>query len=308
MVLALRLIPIPNCLQLNQRWNAIGTSAAISHLEGVARMINLRLEKCLQYPGTPIDLLSRIVCEALVYHVSTINFLYADIDRVDDLICWEEWSTFLEHEFFPGAPAYVSSPLLGMNWKVYRTGFDIVRLSHIDLLSPAEYANGQALEAESLRQEEEAQQELEECRRHIGAHNLLQQTLFRIFSAEILIFKVLRPETRTWHPRIRELVRKALDIARDGIIPNECTPYFQWPVAIVSCAITEEEDMLLIRRILEKLWDDTYCGEVNRLRKAVEVFWKSARMKKRGESLPEDLLDVLINSGGLFNHPYLSKQ
>jgi hypothetical protein len=86
-------------------------------------------------------------------------------------------------------------------------------------------------------------------------------------------------------------------IIRSLVIESTCGPLFCWPLAILLCAIELDEDISCLRNKLEKVWLASYCGEVQRVRKAVEYFG----MMDNGCNL----LDLLVYPGGLFKHPYL---
>jgi hypothetical protein len=142
--------------------------------------------------------------------------------------------------------------------------------------------------------------------------NCLQQTKLYILATQILIFKTLQLKARTSDSRIRMLLRDARDILRDLPITYQCSAYFTWPLAVFSCAVRTKEDMLFMRKTIEKVFLAGYVGEVQRLLKAADIFWKRFRIgesveveKPESEDEDEDLLDVLIYPHGMFGHPYL---
>jgi hypothetical protein len=207
---------------------------------------------------------------------------------------------------FPGASIHANSPLLGSNWKLYRTIFEIARLSHNVPLNGTAYAHGQELELELHRREEDVHLDMKKFKSQEQTEDVLQQTLLYILVTQILILKTLRLETCTCHPRVRKLVIDAMAIIRGLTIEPKCGPYFCWPLAILSCAIETGEDVSLLRDTLEKVWLVSYCGEVQRVRKAVEVFWKRDDVEGNDERF--NLLDFLVYRGGMFKHPCLKSQ
>lgn len=294
-------------LQINQGWNTgRNPSGAAPHLDGLARILKIRIAQDSKKPTGFVHPQNRIAAESLVLFVSTLSLYYSDVDHVGDTISWDDLSLYLEPDVFPGASIHANSPLLGSNWKLYRTIFEIVRLSHNLPLDRAAYARGQELELDLHRREENVHFDTDEFKSRGQTEDVLHQTLLYILVTQILVFKTLRPETRTSHERIRKLVADAIAIVRGLSIEPKCGPYFCWPLAILSCAIEVEEDVSLLRNTLEKVWLVSYCGEVQRVRNAVEVFWE--RMDMNGDVRDFNLLDVLVYQGGIFKHPCLNSQ
>jgi hypothetical protein len=144
------------------------------------------------------------------------------------------------------------------------------------------------------------------------AIDCLQQTKLYILATRILIFKTLQRKARTSDSRIRMLLQDALNILRDLPITYQCSAYLTWPLAVFSCAVRTKEDMLFIRKTIMEVFSAGYVGEVQRLLKAADIFWKRFRIgesedveERESEDEDEDLLDVLIYPRGMFGHPYL---
>jgi hypothetical protein len=290
-------------MQINQGWNARqNPSGAVPHLEGLAKILKIRIAKDADQPHDFVHPQNRISAESFVLWTSTLSLYYSDVDRIGNEIDWQDLSIFLEPEVFPGASRQANSPLLASNWKLHKTIIQVVRLSHALPLDVNTWAYGEEMELELIQREDKVRQDFGSIPNpEASMVDVLQQTLLYILASRIVIFKTLRPEARTCDPEIKKLVTDAVAIIRALEIERTCGPLLCWPMAIISCAIEREADASLLRDKLERVWLASYCGEVDRVRTAVEVLWE--KMDKGC-----NLLDLLIYPGGLFKHPYLREE
>lgn len=90
----------------------------------------------------------RISAESLVYFVSTLSLYYSEVDYVGDDINWDTLTHYLDGDVFGDASQQSSSPILGGNWRLYRSIFQITKLSHNVPLETESLARGQELELE----------------------------------------------------------------------------------------------------------------------------------------------------------------
>ncbi|KAF4630823.1 hypothetical protein G7Y89_g7321 [Cudoniella acicularis] len=242
--------------EINQGWNTgQNPLGATPHLDGLARILRIRIAKESQQPSGFVHPQNRISAESFVLWASSLSLFYSDIDIVGETINWDNLSFYLEPDVFPGVSIRANSPLLASNWKLHRTIFDVTRLSHKVPLDSASYLRGQELEIELIRREEDTRLDIKNSTTQGGQdQDILQQTLLYILVAQILIFKTLRPETRTHHPRIRQIVTEVMGIVRGIKIEPEtkCGPYFCWPLAIISCAVETQEDVVSLREMLKR--------------------------------------------------------
>jgi hypothetical protein len=225
----------------------------------------MRIAKTAKQSNGFVHPQNRIAAESLVLFTSTLSLYYSDIDCVYEEMDWHSLGPYLQPEVFPGISTQSNSPILGSNWKLYRTIFEVIRLSHRLPLSESSWTHGRELELELSRREEEVRRDIEKIfNLRERSEKVLQQTLLYILATRVLIFKTLRPETRTCQSDIRTLVANAMVIARNLIVESRCGPFFCWPLAILSCAIEVEDDISCLRDKLERFgWPRTVvkCSE-----------------------------------------------
>jgi hypothetical protein len=274
--------------------------------------LRIRSGKDLSDPKRPPNPSNRMATESLFYHVSCESLYHAEIDQVAENMNWDELSQYLKFDIFPGATSYQNSPVLGVNWKLYHIMSEVTRRSHKVPLTNVDYAFVQELEMDLSKYEDDILLKMK-FEKDDKAINCLRQTRLYIFATQSLIFKTLRRKTRTSHPRIRMLLRDALVIMRDVSITYQCSAYFTWPLAVLSCAVRTKEEILLLRGTIEKVFWTSHVGEVQRLFKAADILWKRFKVgetdgdveKLESEDEDGDLLDVLVYPLGMFQHPYL---
>ncbi|KAH8665226.1 hypothetical protein BGZ60DRAFT_411015 [Tricladium varicosporioides] len=295
--------------EINQGWNTNHNPAgAAPHLSGLGRILKIRIANSSKQPQTYVHPQDRITAESYVLWASCLSLFYSDIDLVDDVIDWNDLRLYLDHDVFPGASKQSNSPLLASDWKLHREIFEITMLSHKVPLNSSDVVRGHELEAELDLREKGIRKDMKCSTSQPQAWEILQQTLIYILVARIIIFKTLRLETSTNHPQIQQIVAEVMAIVRGVEIgpDTRCVPTFCWPLAIVACAVSVKEDISVLRELLNMVWLRTYCGEVQLIRNAVEVFWERAGLKGDGDGF--NLLDALVCPGGMFNHPLLEKK
>jgi hypothetical protein len=142
--------------QINQGWNTgHNPSGAAPYLEGMARILKIRIAKDSERPTDFVHPPNRVAAESLVLFTWTLSFYYLDVDRAGEAIEWDSFSIYLEPNVFSGASMQTNSPLLGSNWELYRIIIEIVRLSHNVPLDSISWCHGRDLELELNRREEE---------------------------------------------------------------------------------------------------------------------------------------------------------
>ncbi|RDL38170.1 uncharacterized protein BP5553_05603 [Venustampulla echinocandica] len=285
-------------------------SGIVSHLAGLARILSIRsatdtrLKRSLKHP------VLRTTAESFVHLSYTTAFYDSKADLLADLFSWDELQPYLEANRFSGARAFENSPLLGYNWRIYKTAFEVVRLSHKVPLNTVSSSRGQELDRELLEYDEEVRKDAETWGSDKRVKGLLQHTRMLISAARILALKTLRPETRASDPQIVQLVQDALATLRVVTINHEGTAYFCWPLAIISCAVSTEEDIAFLSQLLQNMWDRSQSGSVLCLKTAMETFWKSLEFRSSDDVKEVDgdkpnLFDVLVQGDGFMKHPLL---
>ncbi|KAH8671979.1 fungal-specific transcription factor domain-containing protein [Tricladium varicosporioides] len=285
-------------------------TGVITHLEGFARMLSIRItndknriEKKHERP------FNRTTSESLVYHLCTESLYDSSLDHVQDFINWDDLAIYLDYTFLEDAAPYEASPLLACDWRIYRACMQITRLSHNTPLDTADKARGLNLELDMYQFYDNLSNDAKKHLNNETALDCIHQAQLYITAAQILIFKTLRPDAGSSHPRIRQLVRNALGMIANLRITEFCCVYFCWPIAIVSCAVETEEDVRLLQRVLDRIWELSLCGEAGRVRQALNIFWNSSQIGKNEGNLElganDDITNILLCREGLFNHPYV---
>jgi hypothetical protein len=274
-------------------------------------MLRIRCEKDLSDPTRRPNPSNRTSTESLFYHVSCESLFHGEIDQVAENMNWTELSNYLNYNIFPNATSYQNSPILGAHWKLYHIISEVTQRSHRVSLSPADSVLVQGLEIALYKYERNIMLAMKD-EKDDKVMDCLQQTKLYILATQILIFKTLQRKARTSDSRIRILLRDALDILRDVPITHQFSAYLTWPLAVFSCAVQTKEDMFFLRKTIENVFLGGYVGDVRRLLKAADIFWKRFRVgesedveERESEDEDEDLLDVLIYPSGMFGHPYL---
>lgn len=277
-------------------------------MDGLAHILKIRIANDSKQPQTYVHPQDRISAESFVLWASCLSLFYSDIDRVGETIDWNDLCLYLDHDVFPGVSKQSNSPLLASDWKLHWMIFEITVLSHKIPLDSSSAMRGHDLELELDLREKDIRKNIKNSTYQPQAWEILQQTLIYILVAQIIIFKTIRPEASANHPQIQQIVAEVMTIVRGVEIGPEtrCLPSFCWPLAIVACAVSTKDDVSVLRELLKRVWLRTYCGEVQRVRKAVEVFWEKAGTEENGGKF--NLLDALICPGGMFKHPFLEKE
>ncbi|KAH6668812.1 fungal-specific transcription factor domain-containing protein [Halenospora varia] len=296
--------------EVNRERKITGKTEVATHLEGFARMLSIRIandkdriEKKHERP------FNRTTSESLVYHLLTESLYDSSLDRIQDFINWDNLAIYLDYTFLEDVAPYEASPLLACDWRIYRACMQITRLSHNTPLDAAGKARGLNLELDMYQFYDSLSNDARKHPNNETALDCIQQAQLYVIAAKILIFKTLRPDAGSSHPRIRLLVRNALGMIANLKITEFCCVYFCWPVAIVSCAVETEEDVRLLQRTLDKIWELSMCGEAGRVRQALNIFWNTSQIGRNegNQELArnEDITNILLCREGLFNHPYV---
>lgn len=282
----------------------------MSHLRGLARILSIRNDTDTRLKRTRTHPVLRTTAESFVHLTYTTAFWDSEADLLADLFSWDELQPYLEADRFPGARAFENSPLLGYHWRIYKTAFEVVRLSHKVRSNTVSSSYGQELDGELLEYSEEVRKDTETLGSEERAKVLLQQTHMVIIAARVLLLKTLKPKTRASDPEVVRLVQEVLATLKAIPINHEGTAYFCWPLAITSCSVSTEEDAAFLGQLLQNMWDKSRAGNVIRLKNAMQIFWKALEYKGSGdledvEDGKPTLFDVLIQGDGFMKHPLL---
>ena len=272
-------------------------------MEGQARTLKIRLSKSPPTGSThPQD---RLAAESLLYFASTLSFYYSEVDKIWDLVDWNALSRFLEPEVFPGVPKTQNSPLLGADWKLYKTIFEITRLSHVRLINLSDCSRAIEMASDLAKWKRALKLDIGQALSSETVQTF-QQTILYIIAAQIILLKTIRRGTRSSHSEVRDLVSEAMTIATEMTILPTCGFYLCWPLAVLSCAVDTAHDFILLRAMLQKIWNVSQRGEVRRVLQASEAIWRATQRKHpRGIIAGCDnqgSLDCLIYPAGLFQY------
>ena len=272
-------------------------------MEGLARVLKIRISASTA--TGKIHPKDRIAAESLLYFASTLSFYYSEVDVVWDLLDWDALSLFLDPVVFPGVSSTQNSPLLGADWKLYKTIFEITRQSHEHSSRLSECFRATEMASDLTEWKRELNSEICQSMSSEAVHTF-QQTILYIIAAQILLLKNIRPGTRSFHSEVRVLVQEAMAIATELTIAPNCGFYLCWPLAILSCAVETAHDFILLRTMLQKIWIVSQCGEVRRVLQASEAMWRATQRDHPGGidtgSEQQGLLDCLDNPAGFFQY------
>lgn len=258
-------------------------------------------------PGSPIH---RIYTEAILYNTVITAFLADDAKLLGTQRLFQEFGDELDVWPFPEASHEANSPLLlGVPQKLFRLVLDISCLAR----QAADRLEDRAFLASKLQEKinfwlMESESNMGSESSHTGQPESDCWKEARLYSlaADILLLKISRPETRSTHPHIRYRVNRALDILKTDdqhhmyLIQQRC-----WPITIIGCALSDEGDVMFLRRKLESSWTMAYVGDVKRTTCILENIWKmraaNGRLDHGSASRLSwmDGMDLLLRKDGL---------
>ncbi|KAK0118045.1 hypothetical protein ONS95_012355 [Cadophora gregata] len=285
-------------------------SNVMLHLGVLAQLFHIRkLKNALPDQQRPFH---RIAAEAFAYHLATYSILYSshEIDGVAQQFTWTDLDEYDQVMPYPEASKLANSPILGLQFELFSTIFEITRLSrHTPLkasdlviamnfrsqLDLIERHNSRGLDPESDLDEHESQ----------------EIALLYTIVAKIFLFRIMNPEITTRDPAVTQLLSQAFLSVDKCKVYTACNSFFCWPLTVLACAVRTEEEKDLIERKMRECSQWTHSGQTHRSSSIIKAIWEedSSDTPSSGPSmvkLPRNM-DRLLHKEGLIDSLSLSK-
>ena len=248
----------------------------------------------------------RLATESFAYQISTLSLLNPEVRSLAPLFSWDSLGTTMCVKFLPGDTEYSAAPLLGRHRNLFKLIYEVTCLCSQDV--PLEDRATKAhIHDENL---EEMSNELDGGSEYFSELDVNErayrnETLLYIYTAQILTFKLLNHASAIDHSRIQYLSHKALSLLRFCKVSPLASDFLCWPILILGCCVSREEDMYFLNEKLVELWQASFCGQIRRSAVVLTEVWTLRRRRGRmadlgGEaSLVDgaDPLDQLLGIG-----------
>ncbi|KAH7319211.1 fungal-specific transcription factor domain-containing protein [Rhexocercosporidium sp. MPI-PUGE-AT-0058] len=248
-------------------------SNVMLHLGGLAQLFHIRkLNHALPDQQRPFH---RIAAEAFVYHLATYSILYSahDIDGVAQQFDWSDLQGYDEVMPYPEASKLANSPILGLQFDLFKIIFEVTRLSRKTPLKPPNLAMaiGFRNELDLIQQQLTEGLDFEDE----DEHESQEIALLYILVTQIFLFKVMNPETSIEHPTIGHILSQALLFVDKCTVYASCNSFFCWPLTILACAVRTEEEKELIQRKMAECHQWTHSGQIHRSSSIINAIWEN---------------------------------
>ncbi|KAH9220461.1 fungal-specific transcription factor domain-containing protein [Leptodontidium sp. 2 PMI_412] len=243
------------------------------HLGGLAQLFHIRkLKHALPDQRRPFH---RIAAEAFAYHLATYSILYSshDIDGVAQQFTWSDLQGYDKVMPYPEASKLANSPILGLQFDLFKTIFEITRLSRHTPLTTSDFA----MAVEFKKQLDLIQQRVTQgldFEDEGDEHESQEIALLYILVTQIFLFKVMNPDSGIEHPTITHVLSQALLFVDKCRVYAACNSFFCWPLTILACAIRIEEEKELIQRKMAECRQWTHSGQIHRSSSIINAIWE----------------------------------
>lgn len=259
-----------------------------------------------------ISTFERSIAESVLYQ-SVVLSLYREMDDVVIGDLFDRLEEMYLCDPFPDAPSWANSPLLGLSPALYRRILEVFRLSRRVPLNETDHGVAFALMEglsdpnltwDYLLQSDE-NKDFERIKR-ISCHG---STRLFLLAAQVMLFKVIYPDTPAQHPRIQNIVQQAISLLiRHDSLSLRYDQYLILPLVVLRCAMIRDEDTTVVWTALERVWKNTLCGDAKRGLAVLDECRKNRQSGSEsggqceiyGSSLPSGF-DILVRRVGIFN-------
>lgn len=230
----------------------------MSHLLGASRIMALKVRSSADQL-TRTSPFQQMCAASLLYHAATTALLSLDISRLPEDTTWKQLQQFIE-------PSYTS--LFAIPPTLCRLILEISRLARRtplndhdkqlasslrDQLQP--YLPLQLTPDEIICSEEGHDHEAEEIKKAAQLYAL---------SADILLLKTTNPELTAKDNRVQTQVKQIMKVLQSDVQGLFWNQHYSWPFAILGCVVQRETEMLFLLGRLEKLWERSHWGDIQR--------------------------------------------
>ncbi|KAH7391296.1 fungal-specific transcription factor domain-containing protein [Cadophora sp. MPI-SDFR-AT-0126] len=284
-------------------------SNVMLHLGGLAQLFHIRkLRNALPDQQRPFH---RIAAEAFAYHLATYSILHSahEIDGVAQQFTWTDLEGYDQVMPYPQASKLANSPILGLQFDLFKTIFEITRLSRHTPLSPTD----QVIAVDFKSQLDAIRQQLAQVlafEDEDDAHESQEIALLYTLVAQIFLLKVMDPKIDIQEPALKHLLSQAFLFVDKCKVYAACNSFFCWPLTILACAVRTEEEKQLVERKMAECRQWTHSGQIHRSSSIIKAIWddESVDSLNRGfttVALPQGL-DRLLHKEGLVDTLFLS--
>ncbi|KAG4439403.1 hypothetical protein IFR05_005096 [Cadophora sp. M221] len=170
-------------------------SNVMLHLGGLAQLFHIRkLKQALPDQRRPFH---RIAAEAFAYHLATYSILYSahEIDGVAQQFTWLDLEGYDQVMPYPEASKLANSPILGLQFDLFKTIFEITRLSRHTPLKPSDLAIALDFKQQLDLIQQQVTQGLD-FKDEEDEYESQEIALLYTLVTQIFLFKVMNPEVQ----------------------------------------------------------------------------------------------------------------
>lgn len=222
---------------------------AMPHLIGASRIMASKVKS--QSTGT--NPFQQMCAASLLYHAATTAFLSPDISRLPSDAEWKQLQQFIE-------PSYTS--IFAIPLTLCRLILEISRLARCTPLS--DHAKDLASNLrDQLQPYLPHQHDNEECVDH-DAEEIKRAAQLYALAADILLLKTSQPDLKAKDSRVQVQVKQMMNVLQSDVKGLFWNQHYSWPFVILGCVVQRETEMLFLLGRLEKLWERSHWGDIQR--------------------------------------------
>lgn len=261
----------------------------MSHLVGASQIMALKVKGATSQ-STGTSPFQQMCAASLLYHAATTAFLSPDISRLPEDATWKQLQQFIE-------PSYTS--LFAIPLTLCRLILEISRLARRTPLSEQDKQL-----VGSLRDQLQPYLPLpnfnEECLDH-DAEEIKRAAQLYALAADILLLKASQPELKAKEGRVQGQVKQMMNVLQSDVKGIFWNQHYSWPFAILGCVVQRETEMLFLLGRLEKLWERSHWGDIQRTINLFRTILDSRRKNAQFVSLRDarsdcpDPFDLLLH-------------
>jgi hypothetical protein len=243
-----------------------------THILGAFQVYQLRMKKVGMAPGRIASPFERVVTEGLLYNIATLS-LHVDLDSTMLSDFFASTQAIFQSQTYSDATPWANFPILGVGPGLYCVICQLSQLCRRVPLSPEDQGSIAGL-AEDLRTAcipIDAGLALHSRDTNLG-NFLLSRKLYYL-AASLMLYKLQQPSVHASDEWVQSQVRQAIDILQGMPAAYSSSQHLCWPLYVFGCAVERDEDVVFVRRTMQRMWEKLYCGDAIRCAKALEGSW-----------------------------------
>ncbi|KAJ5814803.1 hypothetical protein N7474_006580 [Penicillium riverlandense] len=272
---------------------------AMAHLLGASHIMAL-IVRNLPSPSTGASPFQQMCASSLLYHAATTAFLNPDISWLPESATWKQFEQFLE-------PSY--NTLFAIPPTLCRLILETSRLARRTPLSDRDSQLANDLRnqlrpylplqpaSEGVYSEEGLDERAEQIKKAAELYAL---------AADILLLKAMQPDLTAKDSRVQSQVKQIMNALQSDVQGIFWNQHYSWPFAILGCVVQRETEMLFLLGRLEKLWERSHWGDIQRTTNLFRTMLEYRRRNGQLASLRDarssncpDLFDFLLHGDWL---------